>query len=50
MTLITQYPALFSGTIRQNIDVAGTRDDDEIWAVVKQAQLGLIRRFFPKKF
>ncbi|OQR86838.1 canalicular multispecific organic anion transporter [Achlya hypogyna] len=39
LTIIPQDPVLFSGSLRFNLDPAGTAGDDELWAVLKQVHL-----------
>lgn len=39
LTIIPQDPALFSGTIRQNLDPFSEYADDEVWRVLSLAHL-----------
>ena len=39
MTIITQDPCLFAGTVRENIDPFATLTDVEVWHILSQIQL-----------
>ncbi|RFN54506.1 putative multidrug resistance protein [Fusarium flagelliforme] len=39
LTIIPQDPALFEGTVRDNLDPCGDHDDTELWAALELARL-----------
>ncbi len=49
ISVISQSPVLFSGTIRENLNPTGELDDSEIWNVLDQMQLGVLVRGLPGK-
>jgi ATP-binding cassette subfamily C (CFTR/MRP) protein 4 len=49
ISVISQSPVLFNGTIRENMNPTGDLDDSEIWNVLDQVQLGILVGSLPKK-
>ncbi|CAB3995977.1 multidrug resistance-associated 4-like [Paramuricea clavata] len=49
ISVISQSPVLFNGTIRENMNPTGELDDSEIWNVLDQMQLGILVGSLPKK-
>jgi len=49
LSIIPQDPVLFSGTVRFNLDPRNTVDDDEIWNVLKIAQLQQLVESLPNQ-
>ena len=39
MSIIPQDPFLFSGTLRENLDLTGLKSDDELWNVLRKCRL-----------
>jgi ATP-binding cassette subfamily C (CFTR/MRP) protein 4 len=37
LTVVSQEPVLFSGSLRHNLDPAGEFTDDEMWAVLNKS-------------
>ena len=42
ISVISQSPVLFNGTIRENMNPTGELDDSKIWNVLDQVQLGIL--------
>jgi ATP-binding cassette subfamily C (CFTR/MRP) protein 4 len=42
VSVISQDPALFTGTVRENIDLTGKYTDAEIWNALKAVNLGML--------
>jgi ABC-type multidrug transport system fused ATPase/permease subunit len=49
ISVISQSPVLFNGTIRENMNPTGELDDSKIWNVLDQVQLGILVGSLPKK-
>ncbi|XP_028400456.1 multidrug resistance-associated protein 4-like [Dendronephthya gigantea] len=49
ISVVSQSPVLFNGTIRENLDPTGKFDDSEIWKVLNQMQLGILVESLPNK-
>jgi len=49
LSIIPQDPVLFTGTVRFNLDPGRTADDDEIWTVLKIAQLQQLVESLPHR-
>ncbi|KAL3697299.1 hypothetical protein R1sor_011375 [Riccia sorocarpa] len=49
LSIIPQDPALFSGTVRSNIDPLGKHTDEEIWGALGKCQLSEVVRQLPGK-
>ena len=39
MSIIPQDPFLFDGTLRENLDPTGTKEDQELWSVLQKCRL-----------
>ncbi|KAL8100417.1 hypothetical protein AgCh_032614 [Apium graveolens] len=40
LSIIPQYPTMFEGTLRSNLDPLGDYTDEQIWEVLNKCQLG----------
>ena len=49
ISVISQSPVLFNGSIRENLDPTGKFDDSEIWKVLNRMQLGTFVESLPNK-
>ena len=49
ISVISQSPVLFNGTIRENLDPTGEISDSEIWEVLDQMQMGILVGSLPGK-
>ncbi|XP_028403057.1 multidrug resistance-associated protein 4-like isoform X3 [Dendronephthya gigantea] len=49
ISVISQSPVLFNGSLRENLDPTGNHDDSEIWNVLDQMQLGPLVSGLPNK-
>ena len=49
LAIIPQDPVLFTGTVRFNLDPKSTVSDDEVWSVLKIAQLEELVRSLPQQ-
>jgi ABC-type multidrug transport system fused ATPase/permease subunit len=49
ISVISQSPVLFNGSIRENMNPTSELDDSEIWNVLDQMQLGILVGSLPKK-
>ena len=49
LSVIPQEPTLFTGTIRENLDPFNVHSDQEIWAAMQSAHLGLFVQMLPQK-
>jgi ABC-type multidrug transport system fused ATPase/permease subunit len=49
ISVISQSPELFNGSIRENLNPTGEFNDSEIWNVLDQMQLSFLVRNLPQK-
>lgn len=49
ISVISQSPVLFNGTIRENLNPTGELDDSEIWEVLDKMKLGILVGSLPQK-
>lgn len=49
VSVISQSPVLFNGTIRENLNPTGELNDSEIWEVLDQVRLGVVVGSLPDK-